>query len=393
MRLLYVTLDRGIPVGGTKGASIHVSELLRAFEAEGHETALVVRAPTAGAPERPVFTASVPDRLRWVPGATLRRDLREVRAGRGLRRALRDAVAEFRPDAIYERYALFRTEACGEARRAAIPLLLEVNAPLAWEERRFRNLALTRKAERAELGAWRGADLVVVPSNPLGELVRERSGQERVLVVPNAVDIDRFDRPLQDDLRQQLGLGSRHVVGFAGSLKPWHDLETLVSAVADLPKRLQAVLLLVGEGPERDRLADRAAALGVDIVTTGAVPHAEVADYLGAMDVCVAGLPADPTLHYFSPLKVLEYMAAGRPTVVADAGDLATIAAAGAAIAYQPEDAADLTAQLLALATSAELRERLSGAGRAYARTRTWRAAARTIVQAADRLRCTSPTA
>jgi glycosyltransferase involved in cell wall biosynthesis len=392
MRLLYVMLDRGISVGGTKGASIHVGELLRALDAEGHETALLVRSPEAGAADRPVFTASVPEGLRWVPGRVLRRDLRELRAAPRLRRAVRSAIAEFRPDAIYERYALFRTETCREARRARLPLLLEVNAPLAWEECRFRGLALVRKAERAERRVWHGADLVVVPSQRIGKVVRA-TGQKRVLVVPNAVDVERFDSCAREGTRQRLGLESRFVVGFAGSLKPWHDLETLLGAVAELPPRLRATLLLVGDGPELDPIVRRAAALQVDLVTTGAVPYAEVADYLAAMDVCMAGLPADTALHYFSPLKALEYLAAGRPTVVADAGDLAAIAGAGAALAYRPEDVTDLGAQLLAVATSAELRERLSSAGRAFAQTRTWRAAAREVVQAAERLRCPSPRA
>jgi glycosyltransferase involved in cell wall biosynthesis len=390
MRLLYVMLDRGIPVGGTKGASIHVGELLRALDAEGHETALLARGTTTG--ERRVFTASVPDGLQWVPGRILRRDLREIRAGASLRRAVRAAIAEFAPDAVYERYALFRTEAGTEAKQAGVPQLLEVNAPLVWEESRFRGLTLTRKARAAERRAWSGADLVIVPSQPLGALVRA-AGQEQVLVIPNAVDPERFASPGGDEVRRRLGLTSRLVVGFAGSLKPWHDLETLVAAVGQLPPRLRAVLLLVGEGPERARLAELAAAARVDSVTTGAVSHAEVVDYLGAMDVCVAGLPADETLHYFSPLKALEYLAAGRPTVVAAAGDLAAIAVGGAALSYQPGNVPDLAAQLLALASNLELRERLSRAGRAYAEPRTWRAAARAVVQAAEKLRRASPSA
>ena len=65
MRVLYVCLDRGIPLGGTKGASIHVEELLRAFEAEGHETVVVARS-SAEAPKtnREVFQARVEPRMR-----------------------------------------------------------------------------------------------------------------------------------------------------------------------------------------------------------------------------------------------------------------------------------------------------------------------------------------
>src|SRR5438876_4543935 len=197
MRVLYVCLDRGIPLGGTKGASIHVEELVRAFDAEGHETVVVTRS-SAGAPKavRAVFQARVEPRMRWVPFPTLRRDLQELAAGPALRRTVSDVLRAFRPDLVYERYALFRTETVQEAHSAGIPVVLEVNAPLIEEERAFRALALGRMAARAEREAWRAADLVTVPSRQLAERVRAL-GQARVMVVPNGVDLRRF-RPTEE---------------------------------------------------------------------------------------------------------------------------------------------------------------------------------------------------
>jgi glycosyltransferase involved in cell wall biosynthesis len=181
-------------------------------------------------------------------------------------------------------------------------------------------------------------------------------------------------------------LDGRFVIGFAGSLKGWHGLDTLLPAVAALPMALQPVLLMVGHGPERDSLADRAATLGVDARWVGAVRHSEVPGLLAAADVCVAGLPVEPEWQYFSPLKALEYMACGRPTVVAAAGDLLGLAHDGVALAYRPGDTADLIRQLLAVATHRDLAERLSKEGRSYAENRTWRAAARAIVQEVEAL-------
>ena len=92
MRILYVCLDRGIPLSGTKGAAIHIEELLRGFEAEGHETAVVARS-SAGSPKtiRPVFQARIDRRMRWIPFRTLRRDLQELAAGPPLRRAVAES--------------------------------------------------------------------------------------------------------------------------------------------------------------------------------------------------------------------------------------------------------------------------------------------------------------
>ena len=386
MRILYICLDRGIPIGGSKGGAIHVTELIRAFEAEGHLTAVAGRSVLASPASGPVFVAdAVPSLLRR--GGAWRRALGERLAGPGFQRAIRQAIASFQPDLVYERYSLFRSEGLTESRRAGLPFVLEVNAPLAWEARRFRRLRFKRAAERNERNVWRDAGLVVVPSQPLADLVRG-VGQSSVLVVPNAVDPQRF-RPLPPDpeRRRRLGLEGRFVVGFAGSLKPWHGLDTMAGAVAALPQGIKPAVLLVGDGPERDSIARTLTAAGIPTVITGAVPHDEVATDLALMDVCFAGLTADSTLHYFSPLKALEYLAAGRPTVVAHAGSLAPLAEAGVAAGYRPGDITDLAAQLMTLASNPERCQRLSAAGRAYAESRTWRAAARTILEAAATLR------
>lgn len=385
MRILYICLDRGIPVGGSKGGAVHVGELIRAFEAEGHMTAVAGRYVLAPPGGGPIFVMdATPPLLR---GGTWRRELGERLAGPGFHRAIRQAIASVQPELVYERYSLFRSEGLTEARRVGLPFVLEVNAPLAWEAQRFRRLRFTMAAERNERKVWREAGLVVVPSQPLADLIH-RAGQDSVLIVPNAVDPERF-RPLPRDpeLRRRLGLDGRFVVGFAGSLKPWHGLDTMAKAVASLPQAIKPAVLLVGHGPERDSIYRTLLAAGIPTVITGAVPHDEVPTYLAQMDVCFAGLASDPALHYFSPLKALEYLAAGRPTVVARAGSLAPLADAGAAVGYRPGDSADLAAQFMALASNLELGQRLSTAARSYAEGRTWRAAARTILHAATTIR------
>jgi glycosyltransferase involved in cell wall biosynthesis len=374
MRLLYVCLDPGSPLGSPKGAAVHVDETLRALAAEGHKTVVLAHSKAEGhAPPCPACLAPSPSERPSVPGWRLRLFLRR-------------AIESFRPDVVYERYALSRLEGRREARVAGIPHVLEVNAPLVEETERFRRVRLDSAAVEAERYAWRSADLVVTPSETLAERVRS-AGQERVLVVPNAVDPDRFD-PSDDGtpVRRRLRLDGRFVIGWAGRLKEWHDPDTLVDAVAGLPQRLRPALLLIGDGPDRPAVERRATEREVTTVATGAVSPRQVSELLAAADACVATLPADPSLHYFSPLKALEYLAAGRPTVVANAGALTALAKAGAALAYRPGDAADLAARLEAVAHDASLRRRLARRGRSYAEGRTWRAAARAIVASAEAL-------
>jgi colanic acid/amylovoran biosynthesis glycosyltransferase len=388
MRLLYVCLDRGLPLGAAKGGSVHVTELVRAFEADGHDTAVLARSTAGDAYEasRPTFLATLREGPHWLPAPVLRRDLREVRGRARLSRAVEEAIERFRPDLIYERYALFRSEALDAAQSAGIPLVVEVNAPLVEEARRFHGLRLTEAAVRAERRTWRGADLVVTHLSALADLVRA-AGQARVLVLPHGVDGERF-APTADGapVRRELCLNGRFVVGWVGRPKPWHDLATLVDAVAAIPDELAPVLLVVGDGPERPALERRASAREVETRFVRAVPHFAVGRYIAAMDACVATLPSDPTLHYLSPIKALEYLSCGRPTVVAEGGDLRAPVSANAALPYRPGDSADLAARLEQIAGERGLREHLSRTGRRFAEARTWRANARAIIHAAEGL-------
>jgi glycosyltransferase involved in cell wall biosynthesis len=114
------------------------------------------------------------------------------------------------------------------------------------------------------------------------------------------------------------------VIGFIGSLKPWHGLDFLLDAFTDiLVQRPDATLLLVGEGPAltdlqlrvtRERLQGR-------VILTGRIPHADIPAYLAAMDMTVAPYTAQDGF-YFSPLKVVESLAAGRPVVAPRLGQL-----------------------------------------------------------------------
>jgi glycosyltransferase involved in cell wall biosynthesis len=129
-------------------------------------------------------------------------------------------------------------------------------------------------------------------------------------VVPNAVDPARFpERPAPD---------GPFTAGFLGTLKPWHDVATLVEAVARLRAGpvADARLLVVGDGPERGALEARAAALGIaDAVEfTGALAAPEVPDRLARMHAAAAPYRNGEPF-YFSPLKLYEYMAARLPVV------------------------------------------------------------------------------
>jgi glycosyltransferase involved in cell wall biosynthesis len=393
MRILYLALD-SIPVGGANGAGVHVLEMLRALEAEGHETALACRFLGADYDDerrtychtrdfrndsRPTLGARVTSGLEQQHRAVnYLRDGAQLAHTPLLNRLVQQAVQDFAPDVIYERYGLFRAEGLRAARKMGLPYVLEVNAPLA-REARARGLALKRLAGWLERRSWRLSDLVVTVSVPLADLVRS-TGQDSVIVVPNAVDPARFQGGNRAATRARLRLDGRFVVGFVGSMNPWHDLRALVDAVRLLPTSLRAVLLLVGDGPLRPEVEQHVATRGIDARFVGAVSRQEVPDLLSAMDACVCGLRAE---HFYgSPMKALEYLAAAKPTVLTPGSTLEEIAAIGGAALYPPGDEEALARELVAIAEKPGHAQALATRGAKYAEAHTWRQAARRVVEA-----------
>jgi glycosyltransferase involved in cell wall biosynthesis len=380
VRIAYLSADFGVPVFGDKGASVHVRELSRALHAIGNDVLII----TPRADGRRPAGFDVP--VHAVPAGPAAQERRRY-APMLHRRAL-PVLRAFRPDAIYERYSLFATAGTTLARDLGVPHVLEVNAPLADEHAAYRERADADDARRVERRLMRAADRVVAVS-PAIERWLLSIGAERVTVLPNGVDPDRF-RPLDAAgvaVRAALGAERRPVVGFVGSLKPWHDVATLVRALALLDDRRPA-LLVVGAGPGRERLAAEAARCRVEAIFTGALPHQRVPAHLAAFDVAVAPYAADDGF-YFSPLKLVEYLAAARPVVAADVGEIRHCVRPGmTGSLYAPGDVAGLAAAIRALLADRRRAAVLGAAGRMHVRAdHTWEGNARAVGAIAEAAR------
>ena len=391
MRILYLCADFGIPIRGYKGASVHVREMVAALRTHGHE--VVVASPNLGEgngiADGTCLHAVELDRLSegaWKLGRMLRRrsgsrlpnELREAAYNGTLLRAGSALVRELRPDAIYERYSLLNLSGLLLARLWGLPHLLEVNAPLRLERARTKGLALGGVAALAERVLFGGSDAVLTVSSALRRYVIARGAKpERTLVQPNGVDTRRF-RPDRDGggARARLCIPADAVViGFSGSLKPWHGTDLLVEAFGALRAHHPAArLLVIGEGPQEDALRRQVARLRMApaVVFTGRVDHEKIPELLCAIDVAVAPYRQVPGF-YFSPLKIYEYMAAGRAVVASAAGEIPDLVRPEeTGLLCAPDDARSLAAALTRLCENAALRQRLGDAARKEALHHDW---------------------
>ena len=364
MRIAYLCGDSGIPVFGDKGASVHLRDLATAFTRCGHDV-LVVANRLGTVREGWPWTAVQAPAVALVDGLDRHPEWRACRANRALRRHLADLHAARPFDVVCERYSLWQYGGLSFARRARLPYILEVNSPLRTEQARWRGLELAGRAARVERFLFSQATSLVAVSAEVGAYaVGAGAPASRVQVVPNGVDLHAFRHAPSTAARPGF------TVGFLGSLKPWHGVDTLIAATA----RLRGVIgglrvLVVGDGPERAALEAQVATagLGEHVTFAGAVPKEDVPAWLGRMDVATAPYPATGEF-YFSPLKLYDYMAAGVAIVASRVGQISQVLTDGVdALLSMPGDADDLAQRIRQLHDDPACRARLASAARTAA--------------------------
>lgn len=397
MRIAYVTADHGIPVFGDKGASIHIQELVRALGNLGHE--VVVLAARVGGDERPLGERVIKIRaLSELAGKTASDDAATRRLAKeryyieiagAVERELHALHAVGGFDLIYERYSLWSAAGVRAARALAVPCVIEMNAPLVLEQRRYRQLVLTAEAEAIEREVLSDARSIAAVSTALRNYAIDNGADPaHVFVLPNGVDTERFhpSGPVASPMPEV----DAPVIGFVGSLKPWHGLDTLLDALRTLRDRdVPAHLLIVGDGPLRAWIEGYVSGAGLtDRVTlTGWVGHDAVPSLVRSVDIAVAPYPPLDDF-YFSPLKLYEYLAAGRAVVASAIGQVEQAIDDGRTGLLVPAgDPSGLANALERLCRDEPLRRSLGQAAFAAAQGFTWDANARRVIEIAQTLK------
>jgi len=352
VRILYHHRTRA---GDAQG--IHIHEIVRAFRELGHDVEVAALAderndqPGGKKQRRPA------DRFRAAPAWAY--ELMSLAYNLYGYRMLRRATKARRPDLLYERYSLNTFCGVWAARRLGVPLILEVNAPLAYEQDALGKLAFRRLARFSERWICSNSTRTIVVTGVMRDLlVEEGVPRERIVVVTNGVDPAKFHPGVQGrQVVARHGLEGKLVLGFVGWFRPWHGLEMLLQAFHDARLAdLGARLLLVGDGPARPDL-DRFIArngLGDDIVFTGPVPHEDIPAHIAAMDVAVQ--PSAP--EYACPMKIIEYMAMAKCVVAPDQPNIREIVEDGKnGLLFEAGNAAELKSTLLRALRESEVRQ------------------------------------
>lgn len=322
MKILYVSTHPHLNLAAPSGPGTHMREIIRGFQQQGHDVKIFI----AGGEQ---LQSEQIQQIRfqkytwkkWVP-AFLWNSLKELKLilhNRRMIQSVSQVIEDFKPDFIYERAYAFMDAAAKVAVKKGIPICCEVNAPYPEEVALMNGKGLFHWCSNsAEKNIAQTAHRIVVVSSAMRSYFIDKYDLEetKIIVTPNAVQ-KSFGAFKEGDsvlLRKRWGiLEGDYVIGFVGSIFPYHGVDVLINAYAKLIDQSEfknIKLLIVGDGESRTTLEENCDRMNIreNVIFTGNVPHKEVASYISVMDVAVMA----KSNWYGSPVKIFEYGILGK---------------------------------------------------------------------------------
>jgi PEP-CTERM/exosortase A-associated glycosyltransferase len=385
MRILHV-LDHSIPLHS--GYTFRSAAILREQRALGWETFHLTspKHVNCTVAEEEVdglhfYRTAAP--TNWLTKLPLLNQVADMQA---LERRLGAVLDQVQPDIVHAHSPVLNAiPALRAAHRRGIPVVYEVRA--FWEDAAVDHGTTTEGSLRYRLSraletyAFRNVDAVTCICEGLRlDIVGRGIPSDKVSVIPNAVDIEKFSLGGVSDqkLKAELGLSGARVLGFIGSFYAYEGLDLVLDAFPKILAQAPDVrILLVGGGPQEANLKRQAQVLGIadKVVFTGRVPHSEVNRYYDLVDLLVYARHSMRLTELVTPLKPLEAMAQGRLFVASDVGghkELVRHNDTGWLFKADDEDA--LAESVLAALNASPQWPAMRAAGRRFVETeRNWR--------------------
>jgi glycosyltransferase involved in cell wall biosynthesis len=347
MKILYITLEN---LSLHKGSVVHIREIVGGLRRRGHHVEVIDNS------HRPFFFSKI----------------------LGIRRELYvffSFFLFFHLIKVLPQYDVIYARDFHATLIALLPrifhhkrLVYEING-IASEEQGLKgnsilNRMLVLSIREAEKFAARWADKIISVTPYMAAYLTNRyhCRPDKIEIVSNGVNLNRF-RPIEDktllkSYRERLGISSEDlVVLFLGNLNLTQGVEDLIQVVPSLIKQVAITkLLIVGDGILKDEFKREVDRLGVSehVVFTGMVDYDEVPVYVNLADVCV--VLKKKMKSGWSPIKVFEYLACGKPVLSSRVEGLEFIAAEGVGRLTEPGNLRSIEEELLKLLKNPEER-------------------------------------
>lgn len=388
MKIAYVFQADGRSFERPYAPNIHILNIVRSLQKRGHEVKLVtlyrsrevvctanLEAILNGqlksshdlaqlhTTDHPIFKAgeSAIRRTQTIVGFPYLAIFESMRIYEACVRHLSDV------DVIHERYKMQAIGGSLAAKKLRIPIVLEVNGD-SMDEWTLRGQPVTglRKqyAMWATRTAYHGANQVISVSNDLRDHLvnRWQLDRSRIHVLPNGADIEKFGRPSAPEATlARFGLCGSPIIIVVGGFFEWYDFDLLLQSFKLVRTHSpDALLVLVGEGDTYAAVKNKAKVMELQdsVCFTGQIPHECIPNLLAVSDVAIVPMRGGMAGYGASPMKLYEYMAAGKAIIASRTGQNAeVIKHKQTGLLYDPDDVGSLLKALTTLLDNPELRQ------------------------------------
>ena len=237
----------------------------------------------------------------------------------------------------------------------------------------LRNQRLIRWVTKMEEWLYRGANLVTGQTQGIVSSIQRRSPNTPVHLLTNGVSPEFLAAAAEastnrERVRSEFGVAGKFVVGFAGLHGLVYGLDAVLRAASLLAEHNEIHFLLIGDGPEKQRLQEEARRLGlVNVSFYATLPVERMPEIFTAMDVVLIALRGHDLFKGTLPSKLFEAMGAAVPVVAALKGEAQRIIeAANCGVCVEPDDVFAIAQAILTLFRDPALQRKLGDSGRTY---------------------------
>lgn len=366
MKILYYSSHPHLNLSAQTGYGIHMREVISEFRKLGIEVYPVINGgkelntgnhSVAQAHQKSLIKNILPS-IIW---QTIR-DLQLLQIDRRLKIELKEQIRKIEPDLIYERGYYLMSSGVDAAAELNIPIIIEINAPYPEERIKMEGYSLiSGLANLVIKKQLRTVQKFVVVSEALKLFYSKKlEGEDlNIVATPNGISeeilIEARKIPT-DNLELVDSLKGKFVIGFVGSIFPYHGVETLIKSFLEISKMYpNTELVVVGDGEILPELMAKYNGNN-QIHFTGKVEHLIAKRLLRTFDIAVMA----SSNWYGSPVKIFEYGAYSKAVIAPSTVPVKEVIVDGKnGLLITPDSVDNLTAAIKKLHDNADLREKL----------------------------------
>lgn len=387
MKILFYSPHPTLYLEAPTGYGSHMRGMIKGFQEGGHTVEILVMGKAPAQDSTNLQSSGVKSFVKmFIPKIIWRtlKEFQQIRFDKYAAKELQTKIVSFQPDLVYERSAWMSNGSVEALSNFNIKHVVEINAPFEEEVKSFEKahsfLASTGKKKLKHL--LQAANLVLPITSSLQEYLIKRYdlNSNKCLVIPNAIEYSeiQINESHVEAINKQFNLSEVTVLGFVGSIFPYHGVDRLIRGVAKL-NYTDISILIVGDGyliPSLKKLAEE---LGISehVHFTGSVPKEDIYNYISAMDI----LTLPNTEWYCSPVKLFEYGAFGKTILAVDEAGVSDVMSTDEGLLFENNDSAFQEALLAAITDVDANKIKAQNFKQKVLKKHTWRANALKVLQ------------